>query len=327
MGAVAALIVVVLLAMRGFGVFDRDDGSLTLFGNVDVRQVDLAFLVSGRIEAIGPEEGEKVRKGAVLARIDRRQLADALAGAQAKFDIAEANLDKATSGSRRQEVATAQANLDKAQAAFEQASKDVQRRSRLVETGAVSRQVYDATLAQRRRAKAEVDAATQALSLAREGARTEDREEAAARAKAAQAERNAARTDLEETVLLAPNDGTVLTRARELGAIVRAGDTVLTLTIDKPVRVRAYVGERDLSRIAPGMKVRVKADGIEKAFAGRISQISPTAEFTPKTVQTEDLRTDLVYRVRILVDGAEGALRQGQPVTVDVEGAKPLERD
>ena len=93
----------------------------------------------------------------------------------------------------------------------------------------------------------------------------------------------------------------------------------MTLTIDRPVRVRAYVDEPDLLRIAPGMHVLVTADGNPKTYHGTIGYISPTAEFTPKTVETVALRTDLVYRLRVIVGDPDDALRQGAPVSVTVE--------
>src|SRR5690606_32980921 len=99
--------------------------------------------------------------------------------------------------------------------------------------------------------------------------------------------------------------------------------TVLTLSLSRPLRVRAYVAEPDLSRVAPGMKVTVTADGNPKTYQGTIGYISPRAEFTPKSVETEDLRTDLVYRLRITVENPDDALRQGQPVTVVVPAARP----
>ena len=325
--AALVLLVVVGVVTRGFGLLRSDEGVLTLYGNVDVRQVDLGFRVPGRIEKIGPEEGEKVTAGQVLAQLDKRPLADALAAAQAQMAVANAALAKARAGSRPQEIAQARARLSQAQAGLARAKEDYDRRSGLVKTGAVSKQVYDATSAQYTQAQAQVRDAREALSLAKAGPRREDREAAAAQAEAARAQRDSARTNLDDATLRAPNAGTILTRAREPGAIVQPGETVLTLTIDRPVRLRAYVGARDLSRISPGMKAKVKADGNPRTYAGRISQISPTAEFTPKTVQTEDLRTDLVYRVRVLVDNPDDALRQGQPVTITVTDARPRDND
>lgn len=326
-GGAVALLVLVAILTRGFGLFGDGAAPLRLYGNVDVRQVDLAFRVPGRIATIGPEEGVKVKAGQELSRLDFRPLNDALAQAQAQMGVADAELAKARAGSRPQEIGQAEAQLAEAQSALARAKEDYDRRSGLVKTGAVSQQVYDATSAQYRAAQAQVKAAGEALSLARAGARKEDREAAAAQALAARAQRDAARTNLDDAVLKAPNDGTVLTRAREPGAIVQPGETVLTLTIDRPMRLRAYVGARDLSRISPGMKVDVRTDGNDRVYKGTIAQVSPTAEFTPKTVQTEDLRTDLVYRVRILVDDPDDALRQGAPVTVSVPGARPRADD
>lgn len=322
-GGVAAALVAAAVLTRGFGYCGHESDGLRLYGNVDIRQVDLAFRVPGRIAAIGPEEGERVAAGQVLAELDKSTFTDRLAAAEAQLQVAEAELAKARAGSRPQEIAQAEAGLAEAEAALSRAKEDYDRRRELVKTGAVSRQAYDATAAQYHMAQARVRAAREALSLARAGVREEDRQAAVAQAAAARAQRDAARTDLADAALLAPNDGTILTRAREPGAIVQPGETVLTLTIDRPVRLRAYVGARNLSRIGPGMEVEVRADGNPTVYQGKISQISPTAEFTPKTVQTEDLRTDLVYRVRVLVDNPDDALRQGQPVTILVPGARP----
>ncbi|RKF18340.1 HlyD family efflux transporter periplasmic adaptor subunit [Altericroceibacterium spongiae] len=317
------LLVLVALFTRGFGLLDYDEDGLTLYGNVDIRQVDLAFRVGGRIAEIAPEEGEPVNARTVVARLDERPLQDALDAASAQLAVAKAQNAKIQAGSRPQEIRQTQAQLEEARASLDRAKEDYDRRSELVKTGAVSQQVFDATTAQYQTAQAQVKAARQALSLAREGARKEDRAASVAEVEAARAQRNQAQTNLDDAKLITPNSGTVLTRAREPGAIVQPGETVLTLTIDRPMRLRAYVGAEDLSRISPDMKVTVRADGNDKVYQGRISQISPTAEFTPKTVQTEDLRTDLVYRVRILVDQPDDALRQGQPVTVHVPGARP----
>lgn len=321
--AVVVVLAIVLFATRGFGLFASQPSGLTLYGNVDVRQVDLAFRNGGRIDEIGPEEGQAVEKGQAVARLDMAQMRDALAAADAQWGIARAELAKARAGSRPQEIAQAQARLNQAQAALDTAREDYERRGVLVETGAVSRQVFDATKAQFEAAQADARAAAAALSLAREGARVEDKQAAAAQVDAARARRDAARTDLEDGILRAPNAGRVLTRAREPGAIVGPGETVLTLTIDRPMRIRAYVGAEDLSRISPGMDAVVTASGNPKQYKAKIAQIAPKAEFTPKTVQTEDLRADLVYRVRILVSDPDDALRQGQPVTVAIPAARP----
>ena len=313
---VVALAAAALLT-HGFGLWaPRHDGDLTLYGDVDIREVDLAFRVPGRIEAMPVEEGARVTAGTELARLDRRPLADRLAAAEARVAAAQAALAKALAGSRPQEIAGAAADLAQRQAVLAGARADFERRQPLAATGAVSQAVFDQTRAAYQSAQAGEQAAQQALSLRKAGARREDIDAARAELAMATAERDAARTDLDDSVLTAPSPGVLLTRAREPGAIVAAGQTVFTLTIDRPMRVRAYVAEPDIGRVRPGMPVRVTTDGGPKIYHGTIGYVSPTAEFTPKTVETRNLRADLVYRLRVIVDDPDEALRQGQPVTV-----------
>lgn len=329
---IAAILVAVAIgaaALLGRGtLYGREDSAvLTLYGNIDVREIDLAFRVPGRIDALRVDEGDKVTAGQVVAELDKRPFRDALATAAARVDIADATVAKAQSGNRVQEIGQAEARLREAQTQVEVARKSFDRRSTLAASGAISRRDLEATDAQYQAAHAQADFARESLSLLRAGARAEDRQAATAQAAAARAERNGARTSVEDATLTTPLAGTVTTRAKEIGAIVRPGETVLTIAIDNPVRVRAYVAGKDLSRIAPGMKVGITADGNRHAYRGRIVQIAANAEFTPRTVQTEDLRTDLVYRVRIVVDRSDGALRQGQPVTITVPVAPSRDAD
>ncbi|WP_353226435.1 HlyD family efflux transporter periplasmic adaptor subunit [Novosphingobium sp.] len=321
--ALAAL-VVAALATRGFGlVAPPEAAGLTLHGNVDIRMVDLGMRVAGRIATIPFDEGAHVASGTVLATLDPAPLRDQLHAAEAQLAVAGAELDKRRAGNRSQDIAQARAKLADAQAALTAAKQDYDRRADLVKTGAVAQALFDSTGAKYRSAQAQFAAAQAALSLQQAGARREDIAAAAATQAQARAQAAKAGTDLGDTVLRAPNDGTILTRAREPGAIVQPGETVLTLTIDRPMRVRAYIPEPDLARIAPGMAVTVRTDGNARTYHGTIGAIAAAAEFTPKTVQTESLRSDLVYRVRVIVTDPDDALRQGAPVTVAVPGARP----
>jgi len=313
-----AMLLIAAVATRGFGLWPKASGPLTLYGNVDIREVDLGFRVGGRIARMPVEEGAHVKAGTLLAQLDRASIDSAVARAEAQVAQARAELLKLEHGSRPEDVAQAQARLAAAQAAAADAERDYARRAPLVAPGAISRDIWDQTVATRDRTRAQLAEARAALTLVRTGPRIEDIEAAKAALQAAQAARASIDTDLGDTRLLASLDGTILTRAREPGAIVQPGETVYTLAIDRPLRVRAYVAEGDLSRVAPGMKVTVTADGNDRAYHGTIGYIAPRAEFTPKTVETSDLRTDLVYRLRIIVDDPDGNLRQGQPVTVQL---------
>ncbi len=321
-GVAAAALIVAALATHGFGLFTPAPTALTLYGNVDVRQVDLAFRVPGRIARLAVDEGARVSAGQELARLDPRPLNDALAAQTAQVALAEADLAKRQAGNRPQEVQQAEATLAAQAARYDAARAEAARQQGLVTSGAVSQRQFDAARADAEAARAQLQSARAALGLQRAGSRREDIAAAQAQRGVAQANRNRAATDLADAVLTAPEAGIVLSRAREPGAIVQPGEAVYTLTIDHPLRVRAFVAEPDLPRLAPGVAVVVTADGNPRAYHGTVGAIAANAEFTPKSVQTESLRADLVYRVRIIVSDGDGALRQGQPVTVRIAGGK-----
>ncbi|MBD3730961.1 MAG: HlyD family efflux transporter periplasmic adaptor subunit [Sphingomonadales bacterium] len=320
------IVLVLALAIAGawyFGAFGKgSDGELQLYGNVDVRQVDLSFRSGGQIAEMAVDEGDRVKQGDILARLDLDPLNNRLAETDAQIGVAEANLAKLRNGSRPQEIAQAQARYSAAQAELTRARAEYDRRRPLVESGAISRSLWDQTTAQLRAAQAQAAEAQQALSLVRQGPRAEDIAAARAQLGSAQAMRNSIRTDIEDTALVAPESGVVMTRAVEPGAVVQPTQTVLSLSIDRPLRVRGWIGEPDMWRISPGMAVEVSTDGNPRTYKGKIASISPRAEFTPRTVQTESLRADLVYSIQVIVSDPDDALRQGQPVTIRVPGAR-----
>lgn len=314
---VAALAAVVFFAGRAAGWWGAPpDDTPNIYGNVEVRDVELGFRVGGRIAALLVDEGDRITAGQELARLETRPLQDRLAGADARVAAASALVARDAAGNRPQQVREAEAAVTDAEAQLGEARRLHERRGALRERGFISKADFQASQAALTAAAARVEATRAALSLVREGVRAEDR--AATRAEADQtvAERRAIATDLGDTVLRAPSTGQILTRVRETGAIVQPGEIVYTVALTQPVRVRAYVAEPDLPKVKPGMRVTVRADGLAKAFPATVGYISPVAEFTPRTVQTEEQRTDLVYRLRLTVDDPRNELRQGQPVTV-----------
>ncbi|MCE2841889.1 MAG: efflux RND transporter periplasmic adaptor subunit [Novosphingobium sp.] len=296
----------------------QDDGQLKLYGNVEIREVQLGFRVGGRISKLYVDEGDRVAPGQLLAELDTRPLDDRLAGAAARLDAASAAAARDANGSRPQEVGEARASVAAAEARLLEARRQFERRQALVDKGFISKADVQTAEAAVAAAQASLAAARNALSLAEEGVRSEDRAASEASRNVAFAERRAVQTDIFDARITAAEPGQVLTRAREIGAIVQPGQTVLTVALTQPVRVRAYVAEPDLPKVRPGMAVTVSVDGSDKRWPAKIGYIAPVAEFTPKTVQTEQLRADLVYRLRLTVDDPQGELRQGQPVTVTV---------
>ncbi|HZV10438.1 MAG TPA: HlyD family efflux transporter periplasmic adaptor subunit, partial [Novosphingobium sp.] len=271
-GGVAGL-AVLGLGTAGWQATHPRDRALVLYGNVDVRQVDLGFRVGGRIASLAVDEGQHLAPGAELGRLDARPLQDAADAQNAQLALARANLAKYRAGARPQEIEQARQALTAQQARFEQADAEYRRQQGLAPTGAVSHRQLEAARADRDAARALLDQARAAYGLQTEGFRREDIAVSAAQADAAAANASKAATDLSDTILRAPEGGTVLTRAREPGAIVQPGETVFTLTIDNPLRLRAYVAETDMARIAPGQAVEVSADGNPKTYHGTIAAI------------------------------------------------------
>jgi HlyD family secretion protein len=293
---------------------------LRLYGNVDIRQVSLAFEVPGRIKAVHADEGQGVKRGDLLAELDTTTLRLQAAQARARLEQAEQGLKKLQNGSRPEEIEQAKSMLQAAKARERKASTDYDIAAKLwknTATRAVSTQQYESARNALDAAKAEVTAAEQTYRLARIGPRAEDIGAAAGLRDEALANLRLLEHQIELGSLRSPQDGIVRTRLLEAGDMASSTRAVYTLALMTPKWVRVYVSEPSLGRVKPGMKAAVYTDTDPgRAIAGSVGYISSVAEFTPKSVQTEELRTSLVYEVRVLVEDPADALRLGQPATV-----------
>lgn len=292
------------------------NGTPVFYGNVDIREVRLGFRVGGRVLEVLKEEGDPVAAGDVLARLDDELFRNAVNQAEAKTAQLLARLEELRHGSRPEEIERARKNLLAAEAATENTRLVFERLQKLVHTGAAARQDFDTARAAYHEAQARRDAARAELKLFQAGARSEQIDQAQAAYDAARAELAQARVHLADTVLTAPEPGVLLTRAVEPGSMVQAGSTAVTVSLGQPVRIRAYAPEPELGQVFPGREALVYTDSRPEPYHGQIGDVSPRAEFTPKSVETTDLRTSLVYRFRVTVRDADNGLRQGMPVTV-----------
>jgi HlyD family secretion protein len=323
------IIAVVVLAAVAGGLYywkqraaNDPQAAFTMWGNVDVHQVELAFRVSGRIAKLDVDEGDRVAPGTELALLDRVPFETDVAAATAQVAMAQAQFDKATRGFRTEEIAQAAAAVRQREADLANAKVTDDRLKGLFPQGAVTRQDMDNADARVRESDAQLASAREQLALVTRGSRIEDIQVQEANLAAAKANLVKAHTALEDATLMAPSNGVVSVRAREVGAIVQSGATIYTVALNDPVWIRAYVPQPRLGRIKPGMTVKVEIDSVPgKQFDGIVGFISPEAEFTPKSVQTEQVRDDLVYRLRIVAKDPDNVFRQGMPVTVRVPEA------
>ncbi len=319
-----ALVLILLVAGLAAGGWywrqSRESGDssiLVLHGNVDIRQVSLAFDGSGRIAELQVEEGDRVEAGQEIGRLDTRTLELHAQQAEAQVEAQRQALLKLQNGTRPEEIAQARAQLAAAEASAVLAEETLTRTTRLRETGATSVSALDQARAEAEAARATVEQSRAALHLAESGARDEDIAAAEAQLASAQASLALLRHQIDQGHLRAPVAAVVRSRLREPGDIVTSATAVFALALTDPKWIRVYASEPDLGRIKPGMQAQIFTDSHpEQPISGRVGYISSVAEFTPKSVQTEELRTSLVYEVRVVVDDMDDALRLGQPVTV-----------
>ncbi len=285
------------------------------YGNVDVRTVSLAFRVSGRLETLNFDEGEKLKKGDVIATIENSIFKENLNQINAQINLQEIQIQKLEKGYRIEEIEKSKAKLSEVKANLDRINKDFQRAQTLLKSNSISEQSYDNTKAQALDLQAQYDYAKSSLELLQNGYEKEDILSAKATLESLKAQRNILQINYDDTVLYSPVDGTIITKVYEAGSIVNSSQTIVEIAKSDEFWVRSYLSEKYLGLVKAGMKAVITTDG-NKTYEGVVSFISPLAEFTPKTVQTEDLRTDLVYRFRIIVNNVDDNLKQGMPVTI-----------
>ena len=299
---------------------------LVLYGNIDVREVELAFNESDRVVSMHAEEGDAVEKGQLLAELDSSRLGHVVLVAEARVAAQSAVVARFEHGSRPEEIARARAEVAAAEADLNDARLSHERQDELVKANVVSQQLADDARAAHLVSEARLKIARENLRLSIEGPRTEDKEAAHAQLRADQNALELARHRLADTKLFAPAAGTIVTRILEPGAVVLPNTPAYTVALTDSVWVRTYLSERDLGRVIPGMEALIMSDSFpDRSYPGWVGFISPTAEFTPKPVETPDLRTSLVYRTRIFVRSPAPTLRQGMPVSVRIRLDSPTE--
>lgn len=320
-----ALSFVSVATVAGYRYWQQDNedvSTLTLYGNVDMREVQLAFMVQDRIVKLTVNEGERVIQGQLLGQLDTTRFESDVQELEARLEQVQQQLNELKTGSRPQEIRKAKADVAAEKASMVDAEQSYRRTQKLVHEKFLSPQTLDDARSQLDVARARLKAANEALSLVLEGPRKEVI--AAARASLAQTEAQLkrARKDLLDTQLFAPADGVVRSRILEPGDIATPARPVFTLAKLEPAWIRTYVPETQLGRIVPGMQAQIRTDSFpDTTYPGWVGYISSIAEFTPKNVETPALRTRLVYQVWVYACNSSNALRLGMPATVvlDVE--------
>jgi HlyD family secretion protein len=322
-----AILIIALVATLGWVFWHQKEedqqAHLTLYGNVDIRQVSLAFEGSGRIQTLLAEEGDQIVAGTLLGKLDTTGLTLQLAQILANIEAQKQNLLRLENGARPEEIAQTQSKVNAAKANQQLAKQTLVRLqdvAKQTEGRGVSVQDLDNAKAQLAVAKANVAEMEDALKLIQIGPRDEDIAAARAQLAAIQAQKMLIQYQISQGQLLAPSNGVLRSRLLETGDMASPQRPVFTLALTEPKWIRVYVNEIGLGKVKPGMAATVTTDSHpDQNIQGKVGFISSVAEFTPKSVQTEELRTNLVYEVRIIVEDQADQLRLGQPVTVTLD--------
>jgi HlyD family secretion protein len=314
---VAIVAVVLGLVLRRDG---RNGSRLMVSGTVEATEAQLGFPAAGRLQEVKAREGDAVRAGDELAHLDRTETEARRAQAEAQVASARALLEQSERGFRSEEVAQGEAARDAARQRLADAERDLERTRQLFGAGAVSREALDKAQLACDLAGSQATQAEEQLRLLRAGTRREQIDAQRAQLAQAEAALRAIDATLANLTIRAPFDGVITVRHREPGEIVPAGSAVLTLMNRDDRWVRIYVPETRLGAVRPGQAAALTSDTDRQAYRGEVVFISSEAEFTPKTVQTQEERVKLVYAVKVRITGDPGfALKPGLPVDVRLE--------
>lgn len=329
-------VIILILAAAGAYLYWQDQdkkqdgnaGSFKIYGTIDIRDTALAFTEQERLETVRVEEGMRVKKGQVLAKLRTAKVDAAIKALQARIASQQEIVAKLEAGSRPQEIDQARAEVQAAQAREANVLRTVKRLKTTSRSGATSIQSYDDAKAQLKVERAQLSASQKALDLLVEGPRKEDIAASRHQLDALEADLGQLQVRLSDMTLTAPADGTIQSRILELGELAGPSKPAFVLALTDPKWVRAYIPEPMLGKINVGMTAQIFTDSLPgKSLDGWVGFISPVAEFTPRAVATEDLRTQLVYETRVFVKDPEDILRLGAPVTVAVNENQPRPAD
>jgi HlyD family secretion protein len=299
-------------------IFLKNENNLTFYGNIDTRTVNVGFRFLGKIENITKDEGEIVKKDEVLVKLDTASLEKSLEELNEKIFASKLELSKLQTGYRQEEILEAKAAMEEAIENLNKTKDTYNRQANLFKTKSTSEENFTISQLNYKQALATLDKAKALYELRKNGYRDEDIKIQESNLKSLEIQAEKLKIDLNDSVIKAPVDGVILTRFKEIGAITNAGESILEIAKTDEFWVRAYIDEKNLGNIKPGLKMSIQTDSRSENYEGVIGFISPVAEFTPKNIETQELRADLVYSFRVIVKNPDDKIRQGMPVTLKI---------
>ena len=317
---IAVLITCFLISVPGCSSAKAKQDTVHLNGRIETASVDLGPKVAGRVLEVHVKEGDRVKAGDLLLKLDLGETTIAVEREQAGVRSAEAKVDDLEAGSRNAEISAAIAEVGDRKAAVQLAIKEHERQLALLKEGVTTQREADLAATELERARAAQKVSEQRLALARDGFRSDQTAAAKADAQRAAAMLKQSVILAKESEIRAPADGIILHRLAEPGQLIAPGRPAITMAFANRLYVRTFIPESQLGKVKMGMPVSVTVDAHpNKTFPARITEISPESEFTPKAVETREERVNLVYAAKAdLVHGWKEPLVPGQPAEIEV---------
>jgi HlyD family secretion protein len=308
-----ALTLLLLASCKG----TDDPNLITASGYVEATDVRLSAKIAGRVESVAVAEGDAIKAGAIVAKIETVDLELALRQARAEREVADAELRLRMKGARDEDIREMEAQLRSAESDLAGAQRDYERFEALLERGSGTTKSRDDAKTRRDTLKARVDAINQSLARLRSGFRSEEKDASRARLAGVDARIAQLEQQLADATIVSPVDGVVTEKLSEPGELLSPGGPVAVVTDLSDAWLNVYISEPDLPRVRLGMEAVVSTDD-GQLRKGKIIYISSKAEFTPKNVQTRDERAKLVFKLKIGLENEDGLFKPGMPAEASI---------
>ncbi|MFH1435363.1 MAG: efflux RND transporter periplasmic adaptor subunit, partial [Pseudomonadota bacterium] len=277
-------------------------------------------IMGGRITELSIEEGDDVKEGDLVARIDCAELELQLKQADAAVKGANANLKLLEKGARKEDIRAMRQTMKQARISLAKIEKDKKTSESLLKSGAVPKNQVDDLESAHGMASAQLGAAQQQYSKLLKGAQPEEIEAALSMVEQAEAMVDVVRQKLTNCELYAPSSGTIMYKLAEQGEVAAPGIPVGVVADLSRVEVKGYVAEKDLGFVKIGGRAQVVIDSMpSKPIKAKITHVASEAEFTPKNIQTREERIKTMYEIKVSVDNTEGMLKSGMPADIVIK--------
>lgn len=293
---------------------DDDNGAIEASGNIEVVNVTISSKVNGEVLTLLKDEGDEVKTGDTLLIIDHENLELQLDQAEALGEQATAQYSLLKNGARQEDISSVEEQLNQAQSNYESAQRDNVRMQKLLESNTITKKQYEDSKTRFDVAAAQLNAAKENLKKIRNLARPEELKQAQANVKSRESGIALLKKNIRDSYVVSPINGIVVKKFIEKGEVASMMSSLYKISNLRKVDLVIYVSEEELGKVKLGQKAEVKVDSYEnKTFNGKVTYISPEAEFTPKNIQTKDERTKLVFAVKIEIDNPKYELKAGMP--------------